>query len=502
MSSIPYGNLRLLFALAISSIWHSTLLGAEIETGPMIGAMTTFETTIWLQTTEPATVRIRYWPEDAPEKAFLTSPVTTSASEAHIARCLADKLEPGTAYQYEVLIDETPHIPVFRDGYEVKGSIPLGFKTPDHWRFREGGHLPWDFSFAFGSCYYRNDPDRRADRLNGPPYGGKYDIFESIYEKSPDFFIWLGDNVYTRDDDWTSRTGYVYRWTHQRALPELRPLLATTPQYFIWDDHDFGPNDIGGAFWNKALATDVFKQFTANPSYGLPELPGIFTFFNWGDVNFYLLDNRTYRTSSALKSTGSKPRQTHGKAQIDWLLETLTWASDQAKPGKSYPVNFHVVCTGDPVLSPFPGDALCAYSEEWEYLFDRLLEEEIGNVIFLTGDLHFSEVNKRTLVKNSPTEPSKAFTFYDITTSPLTSGSWEGPDAKDVPFRLDIFPGEMDRIGDRNFAQMFVKGPPDNRRIELHYYDHEGNLLNQKPGTTEGTVTDASVIYAADLAPR
>jgi alkaline phosphatase D len=53
------------------------------------------------------------------------------------------------------------------------------------------------------------------------PYGGDYAIFEAIYETRPDAFIWLGDNVYYREPDWTSRTGMIHRWTHDSFHPTL-----------------------------------------------------------------------------------------------------------------------------------------------------------------------------------------------------------------------------------------------------------------------------------------
>lgn len=52
------------------------------------------------------------------------------------------------------------------------------------------------------------------------------------------------------------------------------------------------PGEIG---WNKRQTTAALNLFFGNPPNGLLDMPGIFTFFNYGDVNFYLTGNRTYR---------------------------------------------------------------------------------------------------------------------------------------------------------------------------------------------------------------
>lgn len=486
------------FLVTVSFLAFAFLVdAASIRSGPMIGAATFFETTIWVQSDEAAEVSARYWPIDDPSDVRETDAVATEKSTAFVAKLKADdRLRSGTTYGYEILLDGEVQPVLFPDDFAEAGQpIPLTFTTPTNWRFREHGHTPFDFSIGFGSCYYRNDPETGTDRLGGAPYGSEFEIFRALYERRPDAFVWLGDNMYSREDDWTSRTGFHYRWSESRSLPELRPFFATVPQYMTWDDHDYGPNDIGRAFWNKALSTEAFKLFTANPSYGLPEIPGVFTFFNWGDVNVYILDNRTFRTSSQLKS-GEQP-QMFGKAQIDWLIEMLVWAESQSKSaGSSYPVSFHVICSGDQVLSPFSQDNWSHYEGEFAYFRRRLFAEGIDGVIFVTGDVHFGEASKQTFEVKGADHP---FTIFDLTTSSLTAGSWAGAPAERNPHRWDIFPGEMDRVGGHNFMLLRASGPIDDRRLAIEYYNPAGDLLNQDPDAPLGTVTDESVIRAKDF---
>ena len=478
---------------------------ATLRNGPMLGYATMAEALIWVQTDAPAEVKVAYWPLGQPEAISFTDAVRTEKPTAFVAKCLADQVRAGTTYGYAVLIDGERVEPRYREGY-AEEAIPLTFHTPPNWRFREQGHVPFDFTIGFGSCAYINEREGGYDRLNSSsPYGADYQIFEAVHEVDPDVFIWLGDNIYYREPDWSSRTGMIHRWTHDRSIPELRPMLATIPQYATWDDHDYGPNDAGRDYWLKETATEIFTLFNGNPSAGLPEIPGIFTYFAWGDVHFYLLDNRTHRTPPALhpNAFGYQAQQL-GKAQIDWLVEAMTYHRDQSV--SSYPSTFHVVALGSQVLSPYSGDGLQRYPGEWQYLIDRLVTEELHNVIFITGDVHFSEVSRLTYtgggrsgVPGKAGEAGKEYVFWEVTSSPMTAGPWPGSPPEGNPYRVDVFPGEADRYGQRNFATLTFEGSLTERRAVIRYYDSNGKLINQDPDADPGIPMPESIIPSREL---
>lgn len=452
----------------------------------MLGYASMAEVMILVQTDSAATVHIEYWPRDDIANRHKTDPVVTAKRTGYMAKCVADEVAAGVTYEYAVFIEGRKQEVEFREDYR-DGTIPMTFKTPTNWRFRESGHQPFDFTIGFGSCAYINE-EGGYDRLNGKPYGGGYEIFESIYEVDPDTFIWLGDNVYYREPDWTSRTGMIHRWTHDRSIPHLRPMLANIPSYAIWDDHDYGPNDIGRYFWHKKEATEIFNLFHGNPTAGLPELPGIFTYFSWGDVHFYLTDNRTYRTVGDLNpGPFGYTRQMFGKQQIDWLIELMKWNRNQSV--SSYPCTFHVVATGNQIISTTGKDSLREFPEEWEYLFDRLVEEEIHNVVFLSGDVHRSETNRMVY---------KGVEFWDVTSSPLCAGP-SSISNQPNPYQQAVFANESNQVNVRNFATLSFEGSLIDRRAVIRYYDTDGNLLNQDPRKEPGEITDASIIHSRNL---
>lgn len=487
----------------------------KLANGPMPGASAINEVLIWTQTSAPADVHIEYWPKEGDARQpFRSAPIRTSKENAHVAKVrLTEGIQPGQRYSYQVFVNGVAQDRYFRNAYRPEEKIPMTFQAKPRWRFvpdGEASHSIFDFRIAAGSCAYINEDG--YDREGGKPYGDAYHIFESIYEKRPDLMIWLGDAVYYRENDFESRSGMIHRWTHDRSIPELSPILANAHHFAIWDDHDYGPNDIGSTYTQKAIAKEVFDLFWGNPSSGLPETPGIFSYFNWGDANFYLLDNRSYLTTSVSKpSAFGRPKRMLGQEQADWLIEHLAWAQSQmTHDGQSYPARFNIICIGNQVLSEDSNPHHYRnFPDEWNYLIDRIVEEGIDGVIFLTGDVHHGEVNRMEYVGGGkPGVPGKAgkkgesYVFHEITSSPMTAGPWSGPDGNGA--RLDIFDeADVDRVGQRNFVTLDFKGPLDNRRMEIRYFDSDGNLLNRKVGGGPDEITDRSVLFANDLrAPR
>ena len=196
---------------------------------------------------------------------------------------------------------------------KIEFDYKLEFQSQEHWEYRKN---PPDFSFAVGSCAYTNEQDK--DRP-GKSYGGDYFIYSNILGKNPDFMLWLGDNVYFREPD-ASKTGVYHRYTHDRALSELQPLLGSVHHYAIWDDHDYGPNNSDRSFIHKNITLQAFKDFWANPSYGIENNGGITTQFRWSDIDFFLLDNRFFRTPQNRKNIY---REILGQEQVDWLIDAL-----------------------------------------------------------------------------------------------------------------------------------------------------------------------------------
>lgn len=409
-----------------------------LQSGPMLGYSEMMEVMLWVQTSSPAEVQFAYWTPDDPARKFLTEKKRTEKREGFTAHLVADKVLPGNKYEYELQINGQP----------VTFDYPTTFQTQTLWQWRTD---PPAFTVALGSCSYVNEPV--FDRP-GTPYGAGYEIFNTIHQKNPDAMLWLGDNTYLREVDWFTRTGFLHRYTHTRSLPELQPLLASTHHYAIWDDHDYGPNDSDGTFVHKEMSTEIFKLFWGNPTYGLPGQGGITGYFQWADIDFFLLDNRYFRTPNNRK-TGD--RDLLGEVQLEWLINSL--AASNAP--------FKMVAIGGQVLTTYTGHEtyvnLCP--AERAYLLRRIDEEGIKNVVFLTGDRHHTELS--SLVTQN------GITIYDLTVSPLTSGVHKTEET-------NLLREEDTLVEERNFGMLEFSGPRTERSLTMRIYDVEGKELWSK----------------------
>ena len=414
-------TLLLLFTFAGAYSQQSLL-----QSGPMIGYVDMFEACLWVQTTQPASVRIEYFETTNPTKHFSTKTLTTTPEDGYAAHLVATSLLPGKKYTYQLFINNK----------KVEKPYPFAFQTQALWRWRTD---PPTLTFALGSCAYINETE--YDRP-GKPYGGDYQIFTSIAAKKPDMMLWMGDNLYLREPDWNTWTGILHRYTHTRSLPEMQELLATTPNYAIWDDHDYGPNDSDRSFWNKEMTKKAFQLFWANPNAGASETGGTTGTFEWGDAQFFLMDDRWYRSPNEIKS---EEKQFFGDKQIKWLVDALV----------SSPATFKFVVVGGQVLSPVASNENYAtYPEERAKLLALLKKNNLKNVIFLTGDRHFTEL---TALDG----------MYDLTVSPLTSSPATSPLPN--PNRL-----ENTFVGERNFATITLKGGLKSRIMEIRVFDSNG----------------------------
>jgi alkaline phosphatase D len=399
----------------------------QLLNGPMLGYNSYREQALWVQTEKAAKVEFAYHPLDSGDPWLKSTAVNTKESKAFVAEVVLDNLTPGTAYEYQVFVNGKV---VLKVGNQL-------FYTQTIWAYRTD---PPNFQFALGSCNYINEAP--TDR-SGKPYGGDYQIFTSIAASQPKFMLWLGDNVYFRESDWSSKSGMQHRYTHSRHIPELKTLLANAPQYAIWDDHDFGPNNSDRSFINKELSKETFDLFWSNPTNEHPDLHGITTQFDWSDCQFFLLDNR-YNRAPNDRLDGD--RTILGTHQLEWFKEALL----------NSPATFKFVALGGQFLNTAPvfeNYSANGYDKERQEIIDFIYKHQIKNVIFLTGDRHHSELS----VLESAGKP----TIYDLTISPLTSG------VHDASSEANSLRVAGSHIAERNFGLIKVSGPLKARELEI-----------------------------------
>ncbi|MBI4417729.1 MAG: alkaline phosphatase D family protein [Ignavibacteriales bacterium] len=429
-------NLTHLFLLVTFSALPALAQQSLLQSGPMVGYGQMTEVLLWVQTTKPAAVQVRYWNVRAPDKKVLSRAVTTSAERAHTAHVLIDGLLPGQAFGYELLLN----------GRVIVRPYPLRFQTQPLWQWRMD---PPDFTVAFGSCLYINETE--WDRP-GAPYGSDYEILTILASKHPDLMLWLGDNTYYREIDWNTVAGLRHRWTHTRATSELQPILGAAHNYAIWDDHDYASNDSDRSYRLKSESLETHKLFWANQTYGTSEIPGVFGRFEWGDAEFFLLDDRYHRSPNEAPNDENKTM--FGKEQLKWLMDGLV----------SSTATFKIVANGNQILNPSTGgETFYNYRHEYKTLLQFIKEQKISGIVFLSGDRHLTELG---VLKDTTFYP-----LYDYTSSSLTAGLSTYKDT-DNP---GVVPGTL--VNDaHNFGILRFSGPRRDRVLTMECWDYTGKL--------------------------
>jgi alkaline phosphatase D len=416
----------------------------NLISGPWAGNVEMRTAQIWLEVSSSVkNVAVKYFSQHEPQKSIVINYKGELGKPFNPLKIDLNGLEFGTSYSYEI----------FLDGKQIKLPFNTKFKTKDLWQYRKPAP---DFSFLTGSCAYFNE--EKYDRP-GKPYGGDSSIFETMANTPADFHIWLGDNWYTREVDYSSAWGLNYRASHDRAQNVLQAFMASMPQYAIWDDHDYGPNDAGKSFNLKEESRATFKNYWLNPSYGEDE-KSIYTKISYADVDYFLLDDRYFRSEPNLPDSIdgmlNKDKTFFGTQQLDWLKNSLLFSN----------APFKIIVTGSQVLNPLNKyECMQEYPYEYNQLLSFINEQKIKGIIFLTGDRHHSEIIKLNRTSLYP--------LYDITVSPYTSGVSKVSGAEENnPNRVN-----NTLIEAQNFAKISFTGKKGERLMSVDFIGIKGEKL-------------------------
>lgn len=440
-------NLLSFLLLVIST---AVVAQPRIVSGPMLGPVEMRDAKVWVELSQEVKTAAIQYNKLGETKSKTIQYKGELGNEFNPIYFTVGGLEFNTTYQYKIWINGK---------VTAKGGE---FTTKDLWQYRKP--VP-EFSFLTGSCSYFNQPeyDRiytdmvRLDKL-AIPYGKDSSIFEPMAKEKAAFMLWLGDAWYTRDVDYSSEWGLWYRASHDRAIPVLQNFWKAMPQFAMWDDHDYGPNDIGKNYILKETSRKVFNSYFCNPSAG-ENGQGTYTMTSWGDADIFMTDDRWWRSADRMKdSVDGKPnpeKRMLGKQQMEWLKNSLLYST----------ATFKIIAVGSQVLNPVsPFDTWWNFPAEYDELMNFLKEYKINGVIFLTGDRHHSEIIK--------VDRLGTYSLFDITVSPLTSGTHSfGGSEKNNPYRVVGIDEKQ------NYARFSFSGKKNERKLTVEFLGLKGEKL-------------------------
>lgn len=426
-------------ALFLSVLQAQNKQNTTYQITVMKGYLSFSEVQIWVQSNIPVK-QIELICYETNKKNPTVASVFFENKELNIFK-FKSPIQTGKKYSFEIIINKKIR---FNDSMYV-------FSAPALWKWRTA---PPNYSFCFGSCNYIND--EWADRP-GKKYGdSSTNIYDCIVKEKPSFFIWLGDNTYLREPDWGSSSGINYRYHRDRNFLSSRRLLLSCPNYAIWDDHDFGPNDANGSWAYKNLTLQSFNNYWCNPEIA-KNFEGNTSWFEFADAQFFLLDNRYNRF---IHPQDSAENTILGKEQLRWFkLGLLSAPKDQ----------FKIVCIGGQFLNTAAlFENYSVFAKERNEIIEWIKTNHIKNVIFLTGDRHFSELSVLKL-----SEKNK---IVDFTSSPLSSGNHSPAKNEKNLYRID---STMFDTG-RNYGKVSFVGEAKNRKAVFELKDKNGKLIWRK----------------------
>jgi phosphodiesterase/alkaline phosphatase D-like protein/membrane-associated phospholipid phosphatase len=267
-----------------------------------------------------------------------------SPNDQGVIRVGASDLRPGTHYRFQIVVDGEP------DSTRGIGS----FRTPSVG--------PESFRVALSSC---------------ARVGSNGRVFDAIVASDPLLYLAMGDihyaNIGVNSPD-------AFRSAYDRLLtePGQASLYRRVPIAYVWDDHDYGPNDGDSTSPSRPAARQVYREVV--PGAVEPGDAPINQAFTIGRVRFVMTDNRSERTGDSML----------GDQQRDWLIEELTESS-----------RTHALVVW---VNPVPwiaearegGDNWSGYATERTVIADAIAQAGIDNLIMVSGDAHMVALDDGT----------------------------------------------------------------------------------------------------------
>jgi len=287
---------------------------------------------------------------------------------------------------------------------------------------------------CFGSCY--------------APQFKQSHIWRQILTLKPGAFLYIGDNVYQRDENGRPELLELREaYGLLAADADFAALRAATPVLPVWDDHDYGMNNAGADFPPRLQTEALFKHVWAVP----PDDPrrnreGIYFARTAGPAGrrtqLILLDVHYFLTAETIL----------GEAQWRWLEQTLV-----------EPADLRILASPIPVLTEAQRlDGWHKHPAERERLFDLI--GRTNGVVIVSGDSHVGAHYRRS--------EGLAYPLLELTASSLNFPWLE---------HMHIPPGPHDpaRIGqvfyEANFGAVDIDW--DKSEISLALYEDNGRLV-------------------------
>ena len=397
-------------------------------------------------------------------QSWYTDWMKAAPASDYIVKSVVQRLEPDTRYYYRVEWGENEShtqlgkVSTFRTlaGADIERATRFVVVTGMHYgRFRE------------------TERGKEADAHLG------YPALVSILDRTPDFFVGTGDNVYYDHMPLvTSLSGMRKKWHEQFAQNRYHDLFASVPTYWEKDDHDLRYDDCDSTDTPKRpdsvlpLPTfeDGLKIFREQLPIVDPQDENSVTYRTHRVsklLQIWLLEGRDYRSPNLMPDGPDKTMW--GVEQREWLKQTLL-SSD---------ATFKVIISPTPMIGPDDlrkkdnHTNIGGFKYEGSAFFQWAYDQEFLNkgLYVVCGDRHWQYHSRHPLG------------FEEFSSGALVDGN----------ARLGVVPGDPNSTDpDQTIEQLFTSPEPSGGFLEVqvepangeekatigfHYYDENGEEL-------------------------
>lgn len=265
------------------------------------------------------------------------------------------------------------------------------------------------FTIALGSCSWT---------------GSNHPVFETIRQTSPLLFLHMGDIHYENIGINDIR---YFQSAFNRVLnsPTQSKLYQQIPIAYMWDDHDYGPNNSDSTSPSREAARFTYRQYV--PHFPLVENEidkAIYHSFSIGRVKFIMCDSRSAR--SPANAVDDENKTMLGATQKAWFKQQLVDGRD------NYALTVWVNTL--PWIGVTGDDGWYLYTHERKELSNFIQDNNIQNLCMVSGDAHMIAIDDGT---NSNYADSGGNGFPVLHAASLH----RTPGVKGGPYSHGAFPG-------------------------------------------------------------
>jgi phosphodiesterase/alkaline phosphatase D-like protein len=299
-----------------------------------------------------------------------------------------------------------------------------------------------DFSFAFGSC--------AATGSNSP-------VFAAILDQQPDFFLHTGDLHY--EDISHNETSRFYA-AYAKALraPQQHALFHSLPVFYMWDDHDFGPNNSDSTSPSRLAALSSYRSVVPHFPLALDadfDAP-VAQAFTVGRVRFILTDLRSARSPN--KAEDGPGKSMLGPQQLDWFKQELM-ASARSHALIIWVSSVPWIADDD------SNDRWSGFSHERKAISDFIVDNGVTNLLMLSGDAHMLAADDGSNNRYSSDGKGPGFPVYHAAALDRRGSEKGGP------YSLGSFPGG------HQFGLVTIKDQGDTIAVRFAGRNSDGEVL-------------------------